>query len=743
MWTLPLQAVEFEAPRQVSEFSSSYRQILPADLDADGDPDLVALGWQTVSWYRNVGGEFFDRIGSTDYVAEAMEVNLADFDGDGLPDLLLHSQAYDGQGNPTSLKILFGAGMTGFGPRQLSLTGLSERFLAADVDNNGLADLIGPATTYLNPGGATPVTVNRTPQGERMDSRDAVQRDVTGDGLPDFFTRYGDYWENLGGGNFSDQKTIAITPVAGRRTYGMDFISDPRLPGGRALVALMINEDSRNKAELVLHAQDGNGSWAAVDAVKITPQARKVSEWWALPRSEPGTLLGNFGTVSRDGIVDDMRTVLLSLTFQGNKPSLVVKTLAATGTNSTAASLYLDVNNDERKELVTAGNAYYAPEGSYLEIRRGLATGGVERKPRMIDAPGHGDIVKQLVDLDGDGDLDLIAEGDREDQMKGQIAWWENRNRGASFIRHVLMNKSGNMTLVAAKDLDGDEKVEVIAGYHPYKDGQSRQVLISELARNGKRLLRTLRGPERGIQYPGLVQLGDWDGNSVDDLVMWDYVSLKGIPGSSVPAVRWMKGLPKHRFAKPLSLGESEDEVLYDVDGDGDLDLTGYSELEFAGDGWRENTGDGESPLGHEFPEIPGLTAPLSPAGADLDGDGRLDFVSGATPVLAKAGGVFQALPALATLVAGDKAQLWFADVDGDGHADGILRITGYTGTRISLFRNQGTATFEAPVLLQSLQATEWEKVTVLAGDIDDDGKTDLVLSSQGNRSRIEWFKGK
>lgn len=85
--------------------------------------------------------------------------------------------------------------------------------------------------------------------------------------------------------------------------------------------------------------------------------------------------------------------------------------------------------------------------------------------------PGHG----QAVDMDRDGDPDIVmAFGMAADEapseilpVVGQIVWYENLGKGAAWKKHIIQQPFPQGFEAFASDLDGDGDVDVVAtGWH-------------------------------------------------------------------------------------------------------------------------------------------------------------------------------------------------------------------------------------------------------------------------------------
>ncbi|NIQ19394.1 MAG: hypothetical protein GTN95_04140, partial [Gammaproteobacteria bacterium] len=117
--------------------------VFAADLDGDGDNDLLSASYDgdTIAWYENLDG--YGGFGSPQVISSTAErgrsVFAADLDGDGDLDVLSASQLDD---KIAWYENLDGAG--NFGPQQVITTAADGAFsvFAADLDGDGDIDVL-------------------------------------------------------------------------------------------------------------------------------------------------------------------------------------------------------------------------------------------------------------------------------------------------------------------------------------------------------------------------------------------------------------------------------------------------------------------------------------------------------------------------------------------------------------------------------------------------------------------------
>ncbi len=272
------------------------------------------------------------------------------------------------------------------------------------------------------------------------------------------------------------------------------------------------------------------------------------------------------------------------------------------------------------------------------------ALGGPATIEQALDTSQH----LEVVDLDGDGDRDLLAFlGSRD-----RLAWWRGTGGGALAPRATLAERA---TDGAVADVDGDGRLDVVLSDDTATElrwirqlapglfappaalvggvGEVTAVVALDADADGDADLAT-RGPyglqllrDTGAGYaiepietvePTSLAAGDLDGDGADDLVYrltGAGAELRVVRGGPTP------GAPESGFRlEAAEVGE-----LVDVDGDGDLDLTLTSDRDL-----RVATNDGAGRFA--APRVL-WTSPerdlRSRAALDLDGRPPLEFALG------------------------------------------------------------------------------------------------------------------
>lgn len=708
-----------------------------ADIDADGDLDIVSVSVAPnrvdVALNDGVGG-FRLGVGGAISAEPSGLFDVADIDGDGLADVLI--QLPD---NGSPVPILSGDGRGGFIESD-AIPGVEPRRPTSSV--------------VLETGPESIIAVSRL-------------------GFPVFLGPNIEFWRRLPGGGFEEMRSEV--PAA-------DSLSLVDLEGDGEQELVGRRSTPIEPYPLIVYRRNGGG-WdefqefpfesggvqpvdldGDLDLDLVVSRDGEVEVQWA---AGPGLYVGSALWSTAGG-----RLVVLDLDEDGDQDIIRVDgdrlaivrgrsdgSFAATGrvrilwAVSSADPAFFDFDD-------VPGLEWAVPHNGGLHILTWRAAEG--RRPAIIasiDLPGARAV--RSIDLDGDGDVDLVANDfnevffiERTGPLSFEVAasapypgvvddlerapsggdpslapslvvtgseglmpvWFED---DGSLVPGPIRPLDGRAFHLYSGDVVGGPERELIAIFKP--DGGDARAEMYGIAGDGS---LELVGTQRFGSGSTAVTVADLDNDGRPELlrIAGQRIEIHVADGrGGLPLVRTIE-IPQHTF------GTSDRLPIGDFDGDGIIDLI-IPDTEFEGgltNAFLRGLGD----IAFEAPVLLPIAERLSSGwGRDVTGDGVLDLVGAASrhswQVYANQCTFAPPIPVPA---AGVAAQLDTGDLTGDGDPEIVAALPDQGGLQV--FVNQlGASDPIAPWLTLAPQAAGERPVAVALGDLDGDGWLDAVVA--------------
>lgn len=352
-------------------------------------------------------------------------------------------------------------------------------------------------------------------------------------------------------------------------------------------------------------------------------------------------------------------------------------------------------------QLVLAGSGYFIPHPT---------------------TPVFGSVGSRAIamgDIDGDGDLDILA------ARFGVDTVWRNDGTGIFSAHPTPSFGAGNTNSIALGDIDGDGDLDAVVGNGT---GEAETVWLN----NGAGVFSAHPTvPSFGAGSTTFVALRDLDGDGDLDAI--------AVNTAGQATTVWLNNgagvFTSHPVTPSFGAGGTKMyAALGDLDSDGDIDVV-LVDSAASQSVWLNDGAGSFSP--HPSGATFGPTGAFAIALGDIDGDGDLDAVVptvGAERVYLNDGtGLFTAHPTTPLFGSGTSVSLALADIDGDGDLDAIVSNLLEPNTT---WLNDGAGNFSPHPTLPSFGTGS--KMAVL-GDIDGDGDLDVVLADGGGGEAV-WL---
>jgi hypothetical protein len=543
------------------------------DYDGDGDVDLlIMVGGATYIQFNDGSGTFTlgPLIGSG-FTSQSFYPVHEDLDGDGVKDLAIGGE------NGSSGGWYQGLGGGAFGPKQTITEMNPQNFLiGADVDGDGDMDLVVSSTgatsrRWLANDGSGNFTLGATMNNGTNDHIGSIVADIDGDGDLDFSSNTRTdcnvrWWLNNGDGS-------AWTSMVLEDFNGYNLVGTSQALG---------DVDGDGVPDIIFMHGLGVAGWF-----------KGLGNGNFGPRNTVGQCMGGASgmeavDVDLDGDLDLVVTSTYGrqLTWYPNNgdgtfgdQQLIVDHLSGGGAVVTA-----DVTGNGYPDVFTSRQ-----EATYVRNNNGGGSWTV------LSLPGSG-IARAAMDVDGDGDIDLIGTGE----------WFQNDGNGNfTSITSTTLDAAGSIRI---GDLNGDGIEDVMIG-----SGTTLVAAINDGAGNFTAIV------SEGIAWR--IDLADFDGDGdLDVLAMPNgvevHVNLNDGNGNFTPQLLY-SGLA----------GISRAIIAQDINGDGYMDVVfarseGYTHMTY----YCLNLGNGT--LGPATIADPSAESTASLFMADMNGDLVPDLVN-------------------------------------------------------------------------------------------------------------------
>ena len=406
--------------------------------------------------------------------------------------------------------------------------------------------------------------------------------------------------------------------------------------------------------------------------------------------------------------------------------------LAAIDPSGTPALLLLDSRGTEVHEIdpasgVSTGN--FSPAGA-AGIYEGVAafggnvhlgTGSSNNPPNFFSNPpitssadGANSVV--AIDLDGDGDTDVVSASGTDDT----IAWHEN-DGSENFTAHVVSTDQDQPKDVEVADVDGDGDIDIVFAA---RTGNTR---IGWYENDGNQVF-TLQSVNTTLDDAWDVFVTDVDGDGDVDLLS---------ASAADETVAWYENDGSQAFTMH-SITTAADGVTsvfaIDVDSDGDVDVLSASIDDDEID-WYENDGS-QNFTSHTISSS--ADRAKSVFALDMDGDGDIDVVSASEhddKIAWYENDGSENFTEFAISTAADDAESVYAvDLDGDGDIDVLSASDG--NDEVAWYENIGGMAFTP----HSINTSADGAYCVYVSDVNGDGLLD-VLSASNADDTIAWYQ--
>ncbi|MFC2097856.1 FG-GAP-like repeat-containing protein [Bacteroidota bacterium] len=381
----------------------------------------------------------------------------------------------------------------------------------------------------------------------------------------------------------------------------------------------------------------------------------------------------------------------------------------------------IDIDNDGDNDVLSASSD--DDKIAWYENTTGAGSFSAEK---IISITANGAKCVYAADLDNDGDNDVISASFNSNKVE----WYENTNGNGTFGDPTRLRyySSGAWSVFAA-DIDGDNDMDILSAsifsdkidYWENTDGQGNFGIQKTLTNE--------------TDFPCSVYVADIDNDSYPDLLSASWNDNK---------IAWYKnnGLATFgpQYLLTSSVKEPKSVVVADFDGDNNLDIASASRLDNKIALYKNINGSDTFSKQNVISKTATYVKFVN--AADLDGDSDMDILSASgydnkiawyknTDGL----GNFSS-ENIISQQAENANYVFAADLDGDSDMD-VLSAS-EDDNKIAWYENtDGLGSFSSQKIISSSAIMA---ICVIAADIDGDSDMDVISASRED-NKIAWYK--